>query len=1665
MEKLDLQIFRNLKQEIVEYIAKYQEAKEREEYLPDEEREQFLARYKEIIEILSEHDLSDIDFEEWRGMYLMVDEDTPLDFSKTKANIDFSIIKYDAYDTFPNFQSCQIKNFDFEKYDYSPEMFDEEFRKENEGRFLSENIAEDVADRFYKGKLTLTDIHNNPELAHKIEEKNLAYRLREIYKFIGREEFCKLDAQFVDTTRSSLRWIELINSNPNLRTAEEIMPVLYKSAREQIIGYSNDDIDRRFYHRQDQLGERFKEENPDLFLSEEAPENVREHYYEHYLSLKEFSENLRYFEGKTVAHSFNAYGDEKKIINLYGEGIYQLFADYKPIMDKVLNNHIVMQSIEVPTGPVTDEQRKDIMSSAITTYITRNGYEQIENWDEFKMILDFVPIEYLPATPDTRELIDKYGIDKIIESGIDIKCLFQAKKITSLEEISNLEETASSNGIELEDIRKLVDKNIRRILDSYDVKQLLEYGIKDLSELSEVTNDLRQVKEMLEKRPMDLINMGKYGNSKKKFIDRYGIDNIIALDDETGGMFSHQMWSNDIYLTLLAHSEGKAPKLDEDKELTYDEFKNRMYEILLHARDERGPLQTRDYPDYDFIQGNFREEHSDIFIDGEISEDVKKAFYTGHMTAEMVRQNPELIQLLQGKDLSRAFAKKMTAEISMQMIDKDGNVIGETPNIVNMAQYFSEKLGQEEFLKICADYGKCLDNIEISTKNEITIENVRETIEQAIYKGIKEKGVEYFEELPLSFQEKYPELFLPKEVDKELRNKFYEGKLSFEDIRQNPQIKELLLTKDISVGFGRTKYGQEMLAKPGGRFVNPMWEKLTEQEIMDLAEEYGKYLKDVKDDIFIEGQSIEEREIAVQGNIEENILNRKSSYDETIPEFFKQKHPEMFLDENAPDKLKQAFYDNKASRITYFNESGDLVDTSFQLSNNGNLNTLIKSDVVDISFQLIKEHPEWREFLQGRDLSRAFSKQYDELFKRFDSATIMKLGTRNPETIEKMVLNHKEDVLENWYKSTGGKFIPHHAVMLNFPESEIDSFLSNGKRWSQLMRIDNYNLNDEGKTAILKASYAMGVFQGDDDGFNRTMKLFTDVPQELTQEEYDKVASMFSGEFNPFRWNRSNFDPKQKDEEMKSLFEQAYTLNDDSKYVFSMDKQKNKDNVRMIREILEKAQIPRILTPEKAHQMFDSFAMEYNPDFVRFFNDNIEEILANPEYTKIIATIQRQFKDIVRTNAGRRLTLNVAQDYVKSIVYTDIEVGNEGVAEQAKIAGYSQEDFEAIQSLFNEGEVRDFSSIPRIKGNTKGYTYEMLRCDDPLALTIGTLTDCCQEIHGAGQTSMEHSVISPDGRVFCVRDAEGRLVAQSWFWRNQYTGCFDNIEIPHKIFELYEKEHPDVGRKGLTTDVLEVYKKAAQDLMQEDARVYQELLENGTITQEQYDALLLGKVTIGLGYNDIADAIQADKTIHQETDKVRVKGTDRLPDPYTDASTQYTIAEREGTIKSENENLYVHQDDVPVFDETNMSSTVLLTMKRMEQETGRNNLAYLSEKSDEKNLPKSQRIINSIAREYGLNPSDTKVMATARVALIYSKDKENKVKIGDLLSSPLKKGLTEEQRQKATAHIMYQVKKALKQIGLQDSEVDLSSLSEEQQQMLQSVMQEIEKENDERGER
>lgn len=772
----------------------------------------------------------------------------------------------------------------------------------------------------------------------------------------------------------------------------------------------------------------------------------------------------------------------------------------------------------------------------------------------------------------------------------------------------------------------------------------------------------------------------------------------------------------------------------------------------------------------------------------------------------------------------------------------------------------------------------------------------------------------------------------------------------------------------------------------------------------------------------------EEKIRKVGSMITSNVLSGITKYDYDAPEFLKREHPEIFLPEDAPQDMQYQFY--KGS----------------------------------LSFEMIREYPEYRKILAEKNLKMAFPRMYERLFSVFDMETILKLGPQYPETMKMIAMNNEEENLKSWYKATGGRFIPHYAVILHFPVNEIDSFLRNGKKWSRLMSLEKYKNNDDGKRDILKAAYALGVFQGNDDSFNKVMELFSGVPNKLTEQEYIYIEQYWA------MYPNATFSDITQDKNLHektnivNWLKNIYVKNQEGEYTLKIDKQKEKRTTKQIRRVLEEADFPGILTPIKAHQIFDSFIVKYDPEFEKFFYENVKEIISSEENMQDIATIQRQFKEITRVNSGRKVTLNIAKNYIQNIGYTDIDIGNENLAEQVKIAGYSQKDFERVQQIYNEGKTRGFSSIPRIKGKTEKYTYEMLRCDDPLAITIGTLTDCCQAIHGAGQTSMEHSVVSPDGRVFCVKDEQGRIVAQSWFWRNQYTGCFDNIEIPNRVFKTFHNENPTKDRTELTNAILEVYKIAAQDLMKEDKKVYDELLQNKTITKEQYNALLLGKITIGLGYNDIADAIKADTTIQQDQEKMEVKPTKRFPKVYTDAKEQYIIAERDGIIKNKQENLYIYQDDIPVYDKNNMTDVLLLSMKRMEVAKHRDKLALVTGSASYSKIPKSQKIINEIAKEYQMQSENTQIMATPQMAIIYNKH-DGKLDIGDILSAPIKEDLTEEQKRKAEKCILAQMKKAIKQMDYKEQEINISRLNEEQTQLWQNAVQEIEKEENQRGER
>lgn len=85
------------------------------------------------------------------------------------------------------------------------------------------------------------------------------------------------------------------------------------------------------------------------------------------------------------------------------------------------------------------------------------------------------------------------------------------------------------------------------------------------------------------------------------------------------------------------------------------------------------------------------------------------------------------------------------------------------------------------------------------------------------------------------------------------------------------------------------------------------------------------------------------------------------------------------------------------------------------------------------------------------------------------------------------------------------------------------------------------------------------------------------------------------------------------------------------------------------------------------------------------------------------------------------------------------------------------------------------SIIPKVKGVISGYEYEILDMNDVNQMRVGYDTNCCFTFDGASSDALMHALIEKDSRILVVRK-DGKLIAQSWLWREGNVVCFDDIE-------------------------------------------------------------------------------------------------------------------------------------------------------------------------------------------------------------------------------------------------------------------------------------------------
>lgn len=1629
-EKLNVEKFRELRQKINNILinaeGEIEKQGDRDDFDEEEFTQEFLKQIFPIQDEILSCDLSDIPFEEWQDFTIYSTKEKVADFSLTHANLDFSIINYYGNG---NFKGCNVKNLDSIKRFVSSDSFDEEVIKENSNLFLSDGFPQEFKEKYYSNSLIFSDfvflndaqlleLENKLYYSHMIfdSQYEIILGFLGLLKTVQLYNYSKEDFNYIIelVNSSSYSFSRLDNSKQESITSflgrikdnevSSFRELINQYYRNNILIYSSTKLDIDSYPKE------FVTFNQDLFLvGRNVPFELLDRYYNRNLTYEDIVNNQELFRNIPI-DNFIIEGSLAKIIcDTLGFGNFQKALSIHPdVIEYVMKNEEGYKLLKYYDKNSDDFEK--CFRNAVKNYIVSHS---LASYDKSSNTI----------------------IPPVWAKSFDFKYI---NKIETIQHIQNLDENTI-------------------ILDEF----------------------------------------------HKQIVNALKVQNIKKFDRETG-FFSHYNSSNlDCFNALSFYLSGSKRLAVFEKCKDYDEF---VYEIANVLEEMRLVGRLSSYLNYDFITGDFREQHSDLFIDSSAPQELKDAFYGNKINFELILKNPNFKVFLLHKNLSKALISHTRVKVKSQ---NENNPY----EYLDFLSIFTKKHSNEEFFKLLDNYGSLISNLEFESSMDRldNVDMIYQDIDKGIYEYILSNRIKALDlKNNFSFVCRYPDIFidlsncegLSLQEKNALEELFYSRNISFDYIKKYPSFKEILKDKNLCFAFNLDKYIPSNNGKDSVTLSSLLY-FYGNAKFLELCDMYGNYLtltiSYLSNYMIIENGKILDLDFYKNGVLKELSFDEvkekigecivKCSLNADIPYFpddfpdsLKNKHPELFLSDDAPRALVDYFY------------------------NVGNAHNL--------TFELLSKHKEWLPYLKGKSVKTALLRNRylkEDTITYFDlfGDKALKLGIARGHVVNKMIKSGAVSAMKDWYDKTGCRFIPDNVVMQNFSLSDVDKFLEAGTLWSSLMKNKEYSSDDLYREAILKAAYCFGVFERDQKGFQALKSLISDLPRNLdssyltifnqideiidkcSQRRYfygnDVVLSTFENGSEVMSHVLGELSESQKDvayqnmleyvrdtefsseiphtilvqffESLKEekvpidysipIFKQLYKVNENGYITFTLNSQKYPKTCAAINTILHtRSELP-IMSPSKANFLFGGFKLEYNPDFRKFFLDNLDEFFSDNKYIFAISTIQRRFNEIKVANSNRVLTLDLAVNYIKDNAYSNVDVGNMHVSEVVAIAGYSQEDFETLQKVYNYGKQRTYSSIPRVAKKYDKYQCEILRLDDPLAMTIGKLCDCCQKLNDNAETCMVHSMIDKNGRVFVVRDNLGNIVAQSWVWRNKDTLCFDNIEIPDRAFTRALKDNDYDTREQFVEEVYNIYKDIAHVLIEQDEASYKKLLDEGKITLDQYEGLRLGKVTVGLGYNDVKTAIEK----NAKEDNSELARPKKFTSPLTnkeglytsDSTTQYILDEREGRVNYEGGELYLYNDSVSLYTDETLDKRNFLELCKLEIVT----------KNTKDNLKLNQDYYDSIGNIapkvssfYELNSFSFKVAMNPNFAIIFGEN-NGVIKVVDFFYNT--KISNDKDYIDITDKVLLQVKNALNEIQNGKS-FDITELDETQKEMFNRAL-------------
>ena len=432
------------------------------------------------------------------------------------------------------------------------------------------------------------------------------------------------------------------------------------------------------------------------------------------------------------------------------------------------------------------------------------------------------------------------------------------------------------------------------------------------------------------------------------FVGTYGLKNIVDFDNECGHFFTKNNCEmlklmNDMYLHYAVNERDPnktiytKKSIDEngnyvDKPYTKDEFYEAMRRMIIFGPSNGNYADKA--PDYREMTGEFRVRNAELFISEQAPEELQKLFYTKSITPQLLLEHPEYVQYLNGKDLSSCFKN-----IKIQVEGSNALYVYE-----NIYKFLSGKTDFNGVMNFITEYSDVLDIVfdrrmsdyykyEIKFSINDDIDQIQNRIQETLRKLIIEKRLTYPTHIPKNFIKKYPSIFLDKNAPQELQEVFYNRTISSEFILSNPSYREYLKSVDLEVLFKympvnvineELRYGQVNL-------VSGIKQVFGSDDAFDVMLLYGKYIENVFEDNrlqnfkFNPNFSKDDLLDELDKTILQNIIYGNMKYDENIPSHFKNNHPTLFLDANAPQEIKDKFYNRKLT-LKDFNDNTELLN-------------------------------------------------------------------------------------------------------------------------------------------------------------------------------------------------------------------------------------------------------------------------------------------------------------------------------------------------------------------------------------------------------------------------------------------------------------------------------------------------------------------------------------------------------------------------------------------------------------------------------------------------------------------------------------------------------------------------------------------------------------------